>query len=209
MSNRAGSITTTGLIRELPHRSVRSLVRIAALAERMIAERRAKRETTWQLQEQDWRIHAVVHARPRQRIRWYCDFCQKGFWTRPEAEKHNRRCTLNPLRICGFCIASELPQQPLTTLMTVLSQGKLDHGVSELRDLAGSCPACMYAALRQSSVTWNGLFNFKAERAKFLQMQEVVQLLDCESSCDDHILRKERFKHAMEAAIKRGKGKAA
>jgi len=200
-------ITTAELIRELPHRSEKSLARIATLVEHMIAERRTKQKTT-RIQEQGYRIHATMHTK-RRRTCWYCDFCQKGFWTRPGAEKHNHGCTLNPLRICGFCIASELPQESLTALMTVLSQQKPDHGVSELRELARGCPACMYATLRQSSVTWNGHFNFKAERERFLQIQEVGQHLDDETSLDHHILRKKRFEDAMEAAIKSGMGKAA
>jgi hypothetical protein len=148
-------MTTAELLRNLPHRSERSLQRIALLASRMLAERRTKRQL-----EQGCRIHAAM----RIRTRLYCDYCEKGFWTRSSAEKHNHSCTLNPLRICGFCINYRIDQKPLTTLRAVLSQTKLDRGVAELRELAKGCPACMYAALRQSDVSWLGHFEFKAER---------------------------------------------
>jgi hypothetical protein len=194
-------ITTAELLRSLPHRSVRSLRHIAILAERLVAERRT-----------EWRKDAgvAIHAEPRKRQTcWTCDFCQKGFWFRSRAEKHTHGCTRNPSRICGFCIAGKLSQQPLTTLMAVLSQGKSDHGISELRELAQGCPACMYAALRQSSLAWNGHFNFKAEREKFLRVQEVSHHLDGETSFDHHILRKKCFEVALETVIEKARGKKA
>jgi hypothetical protein len=193
-------MTTAELLRNLPHRSERSLQRIALLASRMLAERRTKRQL-----EQGCRIHAAM----RIRTRWYCDYCEKGFWTRSSAEKHNHSCTLNPLRICGFCINCRIDQKPLTTLRAVLSQTKLDRGVAELRELAKGCPACMYAALRQSDVSWLGHFEFKAEREEFRKLQKVECALDGETSFEHHILRKKHFEQAMEAAIKLRRGKAA
>ena len=193
-------MTTAGIIRELPHRSERSLKRIAVFARRMLEERSTERQL-----EQG----CVIHAAIRTRTRWYCDYCKKGFWTRIGAEKHNRACTLNLLRICGSCLTKQLHQQPLTTLRAVLSQTKLDHGVAELRELTQGCPACMYAALRQSNVSWHGHFDFKAEREEFRKLREVEWALDGENSFEHDILRKEQFKNAMETAINIRRGKAA
>ena len=85
----------------------------------------------------------------------------------------------------------------------------LDRGVAELRELTQGCHACMYAALRQSNVSWHGHFDFKAEREKFRKLREVEWALDSENSFEHDILRKKQFEDAMETAIKIRRGKAA
>lgn len=128
------------------------------------------------------------------RTRYYCDFCEasgrlKGFWTRPSITKHERGCTANPNRICGLCVTLaeshgiESAQKPIAALVGCLSLGKGDFGMKELRELAGDCPACILAAIRQSELQksnpseegWApGLdfnFDFKSELQAFWNAQ--------------------------------------
>lgn len=92
--------------------------------------------------------------------------------------KHEKRCTANPDRECGFCILDEgredetVPLKDLIAILPAPSEWKLifepeageftsaeyrdkyqadvEKSVDKLRDAAQHCPGCMLAALRQS-----------------------------------------------------------
>lgn len=102
----------------------------------------------------------------------YCEFCRKHGLSRHAMEAHERRCTLNPVRVCRWAIdghsngAAVIDIAPLAEWLraratphplsadpesdehTYLTQEDIDL----LHDEVSGCPACMLAALRQSGV---------------------------------------------------------
>lgn len=109
------------------------------------------------------------------RKRYYCDHCKKSGGSRVHMEKHEAGCTLNPNRKCGFCEHGETVTQPMPDLIAALGNGDAE-GMAKLRELAGNCPGCILAALRQSQAltpwTLNPQgtyfeFDFKKESAAF------------------------------------------
>ena len=77
--------------------------------------------------------------------RYWCDHCGKGGCAKGHMLKHERRCTLNPQRQCGFCrIDPDGVQKPIEELKAAYAKG-----LDELRKVANGCPACMLAGIRQ------------------------------------------------------------
>jgi len=116
--------------------------------------------------------------------RYYCDYCGKGGCGAGAMAKHERRCTKNPKRECGFhigfCFISE-PSVPLDALKVIIRNSKVyevhvnpvDDMISvdmvddealrdSLLDAANGCPACVLAAIRQSGINLIS-FNYKEE----------------------------------------------
>jgi len=103
--------------------------------------------------------------------RYACEHCKKTGCSAYHIRLHEERCTLNPSRTCGMCKMLEQEQPKMLDLISVLPdptgyarhEGQLhffDDGLSsavsdvlpKLRDLAGNCPACIMAALRQRGI---------------------------------------------------------
>lgn len=78
------------------------------------------------------------------RLRYYCDYCNKAGGQKSAMQKHESGCTLNPLRECKMCARREVEQSPMEAL--IIAAGT---GLSELDRVAGGCPACMLAGIRQ------------------------------------------------------------
>lgn len=94
---------------------------------------------------------------------------------------HERGCTLNPERVCAHCSELGLTPEPLQVLVACVTlnatwepgeRDKDDRGflddehVKTLRELAGRCPVCMLAALRQAKcITSREVFDMKKELA--------------------------------------------
>ena len=121
--------------------------------------------------------------RTKRVLRYYCDFCKKAGCSKFHMEQHEKHCTMNPERSCGMCSAMESDQTNLAGLMAILPDPKdfecieqveigffgdgnyadlkvytgLEQAVAavmdNLWDAAGSCPACVLAALRQKGLT--------------------------------------------------------
>ena len=106
--------------------------------------------------------------RVRHVIRYYCDFCPKGYFKRPSMIRHERGCTANPNRICGLCKNTEpwLEQKPMAELIACLSWDKDEYGMKELRQLCENCPGCILAALRQS-----GMMKQAAEEGEYVDFK--------------------------------------
>lgn len=97
--------------------------------------------------------------------------------------RHERGCTANPTRTCGVCRQCELDEaRPLPELIAFCKANAVvddsvggdpddsslfleEAGVKALRELAGQCPVCMLAALRQSDVYARSGFDMKKELA--------------------------------------------
>ncbi len=117
--------------------------------------------------------------------RYYCDFCKKSGCSARHMRDHEERCTLNPKRVCGMCLALHLGddsavQRPIAELLAALPEweepgdisgeengythGDLSISIVELRALT-RCPACILAAIRQKGIPVAAVsgFDFAAE----------------------------------------------
>lgn len=83
------------------------------------------------------------------RPRYYCDHCNKGNGSPSAMRRHERGCTLNPLRVCGMCAklheaGGPEPAPPRDELLRLLDA----EGFEAMREAANRCPACILTALR-------------------------------------------------------------
>jgi hypothetical protein len=124
--------------------------------------------------------------------RYRCDFCGKQGGSAGHMKRHEERCTKNPNRVCGMCRMLEQEQPSLPDMTAILPDPEQfkssdpnpdigwetmdDTGLQEalkgvfpkLRELAGNCPACIMAALRQKGIpvpVAKEFFDFKKEIA--------------------------------------------
>ena len=117
--------------------------------------------------------------RKKQVWRYYCDFCRKGKFTESAMCLHEEHCTLNPERKCRMCgyaggtrvavteLVKLLPGEPDQTIdadWTPIKEAT-EAAIPKLREAAGNCPACIFAALRQAGmrILWYSNFDFKSE----------------------------------------------
>jgi len=122
---------------------------------------------------------------------YYCDFCGKRYMRVSSAAKHERHCTMNPDRTCKWALLDDGPRTRhgehsfrrglprwvrLRAPLTV-------YDISELRDRAGYCPACILAALRQSGVEYhydyqNGglLFDYEQEVKDYRESERELEM---------------------------------
>lgn len=77
--------------------------------------------------------------------RHYCDHCNKGSLSKKSMQSHEAHCTKNPDRQCGLCAMVGSNHAPIESLIKAAESGL----VSELREAADGCPACMLAGIRQ------------------------------------------------------------
>ena len=96
--------------------------------------------------------------RKRRVWRYYCDFCDKG--TCRPLMKHEEHCTKNPNRRCRMCHWAKFKTKPMTELIAAALTG-----VEKLREATQGCPACMLAAIRQSTASCE--FDYPVEREAF------------------------------------------
>jgi hypothetical protein len=94
--------------------------------------------------------------------RYYCEFCKKSSCSKSAMKKHERRCTSNPSRECGLCLMADGGSGYIKECLAVLKshvgmgEGVLpEEIVDSLDQAANNCPACTYAALKQSGLTRN------------------------------------------------------
>ena len=136
--------------------------------------------------------------------RYYCDYCKKTGGSGYHLKKHEKGCTLNPNRVCGFCGILEQPQSDLVKAMELLPEPKeymkedeyagitykglgeaVEKTMPKLRDLVGNCPACIMAALRQKGIPVPMVesFDFKKECASvWADFNENQRRIDEEST---------------------------
>ena len=116
--------------------------------------------------------------------RYYCEYCKKSGCSARWMKRHEERCTMNPNRKCGYCGLLDQEQVDISCLMILLPNPKeyeenlefggkgyvglgrvVNEALPKLREVCGSCPACVMAALRQKGipVPIANDFDFKAE----------------------------------------------
>ena len=91
----------------------------------------------------------------KMRPRYYCDHCPKGTGSASFMRRHERGCTANPARVCGFCGRNGDVQDLATILVTpqlAVSLNPWEGRMVALREATDNCPACILAAIRQSGV---------------------------------------------------------
>lgn len=121
------------------------------------------------------------------RWRYYCDHCKKSGGSAYHMKSHEKRCTGNPERECGFCdIAGNIPypkellpivRAAVAILEKSFSSKSFDSGIDideisnrvekELLGKSGGCPACALAAIRQTKNSEFIQFDYKKAKAKF------------------------------------------
>jgi hypothetical protein len=113
-------------------------------------------------------------------------------------KNHEKKCTMNPERVCNMCVKLENEQRPMEELLAALPDPKqfvvTDHEFDEyvkdggefsyykgheewlseamprLHQLTGNCPVCLLAALRQKGFPLPvQCFDYKKELADALQ----------------------------------------
>lgn len=87
---------------------------------------------------------------------YQCDHCKVRKYSLGAISKHEASCTANPNRVCRMHRYFEKDQRPVVELCAALSLSLPDGGMAALRKLAGGCPACILAAIRQSKVCASG-----------------------------------------------------
>ena len=115
----------------------------------------------------------------KQRWSYYCEYCGKSSGRRDVIEKHEKGCTCNPERKCGFCQTVGETQRPFCELVTVAEQCPPKRGTSpgisnnrditELGEFAHNCPGCILTAIRNAEI-WADDFDFR-NAAKGFWMQ--------------------------------------
>ncbi len=126
------------------------------------------------------------------RWRYYCDYCGAVKGHKSVMEKHERRCTLNPDRECGFCILADgvstefkgllvlaeiaAPQTkgPDTNFLGIVDalESNGEAWLKVYREITNNCPGCILALIRQhgnkkDDCVFN-TFDFKAEAQSYL-----------------------------------------
>jgi hypothetical protein len=121
--------------------------------------------------------------------RYYCEFCGKGGQSASHMSRHERGCTLNPNRVCGFCNEVGEDQKTMPELMAIMAKAEINVVTDDivegfrwtsstltnekeilkaLEDATGNCPACMLATIRQSGhAELFENFNFKDRQIDF------------------------------------------
>ncbi len=82
---------------------------------------------------------------------YYCDFCKRHGLSRHAMIAHEKRCTMNPSRVCKW----GGPHEPDTKRWSEVMRSRAPltaDAVAWLRTETDGCPACMLAALRQSEL---------------------------------------------------------
>ena len=115
---------------------------------------------------------------------YQCDFCGKKNYSKGHMNTHERHCTMNPDRICRVCKHVGQEQPPIKDLIqlmpkmivhiddewgfeTVKNEDELKAAFTELDKAAGECYMCVFAALRQSGIHPNIVFDYKAASKEY------------------------------------------
>lgn len=121
------------------------------------------------------------------RWRYYCEHCRKVGGSAHHMAKHELGCTANPSRVCSMHHYLDEDQPKLADLIAIARDGlhfecAYNHrddnksiakrNAARLREASHGCPACIFAAIRQSKVDEalyfdSFEFDMKAECAKF------------------------------------------
>lgn len=124
-----------------------------------------------------------------QRWRYYCDFCKKCGGSAGHMKRHETGCTMNPERQCGLCrlqgvgafkalgdlraVFDGMPRPEMGDPDPDGFRDEIRARIARLRLEAGGCPACIFAALRQSGMicyTDKQDFDFRKERDAWMAL---------------------------------------
>lgn len=99
---------------------------------------------------------------------YYCDHCKKRSLSKFHMNKHENGCTLNPKRECKLCEGTDIPKitESIKKRYHILDSENKEYGfnfstvqwigepvtIKEIEWIAGGCPNCMLAIIRQSGL---------------------------------------------------------
>ena len=131
------------------------------------------------------------------RWRYYCDFCKKSGGSGHYMKIHEKGCTANPDRECGFCkiaglsLDKEKLKQIVKTGLEDFEEMDFDEQNENWEGLqnkiqndlikeSGGCPACSLAAVRQTKDSEFVQFDYKkAKDAFWLEHDQRPTYEDC------------------------------
>ena len=134
--------------------------------------------------------------RQAKRWRYYCDHCKKSGGHAGHMRKHEKHCTMNPDRSCRMCDVAGTGGLSVSEMVSKLTEFLKKHTPSlqealntnpeiltEVRDIAEGCPACMMAIIRQlPQEQWElGIeaFDYKKERDEFWERENELHGSNC------------------------------
>lgn len=87
---------------------------------------------------------------------YYCEFCKKKSMMPNITREHERHCTLNPNRSCGFCNGHGLSEEIVKTDLSYFSKlketsewyKKQETIIERIKEKVKNCPACALAHIR-------------------------------------------------------------
>ncbi len=120
------------------------------------------------------------------RWRYYCDYCKKSGGNGHYMKIHEKGCTANPKRTCGFCDKAGIVNDP-KVLNAIVDTGvkeylennleffmngeKSDSLLKKINDdlieEAEGCPACILTAIRQNTDSSFIDFDYKKAKKEF------------------------------------------
>lgn len=127
------------------------------------------------------------------RWRYYCEYCGKSGGHKYWMEKHEKSCTANPNRTCGFCGHADLDPdhkkldrivtkavKEFTNLLDLWAKTRvhIDQDLDilnkrtneELIKAAENCPACVLAALKRNPESHYIEFDYQAAKKRFWEL---------------------------------------
>ena len=87
--------------------------------------------------------------------RYYCDFCKKSGCSASSMKTHEKKCGLNPERICGLC-GGAVSQSTVDEVKAAADEMCGDVLTQKINELFNWCPSCGLSACRRADIIKNG-----------------------------------------------------
>jgi hypothetical protein len=113
--------------------------------------------------------------------RYYCDFCSRGFFKKPDAINHELTCISNPKRACYLCgaksgvfdfvgLANEMKTR--TDVFCYEEENgyystRSKEAINWLYNKVDGCPTCVLAVLKMGKILAFDYFDYKEAKAEW------------------------------------------
>jgi hypothetical protein len=114
--------------------------------------------------------------------RYYCDYCSKGMFRKPDMARHEEGCTLNPKRTCYLCQnnSGECVEDLAALAVTLKDEYKGSESMNitaedlhRIRNATEGCPSCILSILRQAGIYAFDVFDYKKELAEWRKEETI------------------------------------